>query len=58
MFNLNVFTIIFFNHESVLRSNDFIFKKLLNYIKTKNFSKKLELGNIDVIRDWGSMKSI
>lgn len=54
MFDLDVFTIIFFNHESALRSDDFIFKKLLNYIKTKNFSKKLELGNIDVIRDWGS----
>ncbi len=54
MFNLDVFTVIFFNHESVLRSNEFIFKKILNYIKTKNFSKKLELGNIDIIRDWGS----
>lgn len=54
MFKLNVFSIIFFNHESILRNDEFIFKKISNYIKKGNFSKKLELGNIDVIRDWGS----
>ena len=41
MFNLKVFSIIFFNHESILRNDNFIFKKM-------------ELGNIDVIRNLGS----
>ena len=41
MFNLKVFSIIFFNHESILRNDNFIFKKI-------------ELGNIDVIRNRGS----
>jgi len=54
MFKLKVFSIIFFNHESILRNDEFIFKKISNYIKKENFSKKLELGNIDVVRDWGS----
>ena len=54
MFNLPVFTIIFFNHESILRNKDFIFKKIINYLKKKDFSKKINLGNLDVVRDWGS----
>jgi len=54
MFNLKVFSIIFFNHESILRNDNFIFKKISNYLMKENFKKKLELGNIDVIRDWGS----
>lgn len=41
MFNLKVFSIIFFNNKSILRNDDFILKKM-------------ELKNIDVIRVWGS----
>jgi GDPmannose 4,6-dehydratase len=54
MFDLPVFSIIFFNHESVLRDKNFVIKKVINYLKNKNYKKKLELGNIDVKRDWGS----
>ena len=54
MFNLPVFTIIFFNHESILRKKDFIFKKIIEYLKKKDFSKKINLGNLNIIRDWGS----
>lgn len=54
MFNLKVFSIIFFNHESILRDNNFVFKKISNYLIRENYKKKIELGNIDVIRDWGS----
>jgi len=54
MFNLKTFSIIFFNHESILRNKNFIFKKISNYIKNKRFSKKIEVGNVNVIRDWGS----
>lgn len=54
MFNLKVFSIIFFNHESYLRDDNFVFKKISNYLIRENYKKKIELGNIDVIRDWGS----
>ncbi len=55
MFNLPFFSIIFFNHESSLRGDDYVIKKISNYLKDKKFKKnqKLKLGNIDVIRDWG-----
>jgi GDPmannose 4,6-dehydratase len=46
---------ILFNHESSLRSNEFVTKKIINgsnEIK-KNNKKKLELGNINIYRDWG-----
>jgi GDPmannose 4,6-dehydratase len=54
MFNLPVFTIIFFNHESILRNKDFIFRKIISYLKRRDFSKKISLGNLNIIRDWGS----
>ena len=54
MFNIKCFSIIFFNHESILRDENFIFKKISNYIKKENFSQKLEIGRLDVIRNWGS----
>ena len=55
MFNLPFFSIIFFNHESSLRGDDYVIKKISNYLKDKKFKKnqKLKLGNINVIRDWG-----
>jgi len=54
MFNIKCFSIIFFNHESILRNDNFIFKKISNYIKEGNFSQKLQIGRLDVIRNWGS----
>tara|TARA_B100000965_G_scaffold403292_1_gene431053 strand:+ start:753 stop:1694 length:942 start_codon:yes stop_codon:yes gene_type:complete len=53
MFSLPVFSIIFFNHESNIRSNEFVFKKVSNYLKKGNFKKKLALGDTSVKRDWG-----
>lgn len=46
---------ILFNHESSLRSNEFVTKKIINVSKNiKNNKKlKLELGNINIYRDWG-----
>tara|TARA_B100001057_G_scaffold286584_1_gene286692 strand:+ start:192 stop:1151 length:960 start_codon:yes stop_codon:yes gene_type:complete len=46
---------ILFNHESPLRSKEFVTKKIVDTalkIK-KNRSLKLELGNIGIFRDWG-----
>ena len=55
MFNLPFFSIIFFNHESNLRGDDYVIKKISNYLRDKKFKKnqKLKLGDINVIRDWG-----
>ncbi len=46
---------ILFNHESPLRSNEFVTKKIIleskKILRDKNH--KLSLGNINVYRDWG-----
>tara|TARA_Y100000294_G_scaffold176690_1_gene199750 strand:- start:567 stop:1529 length:963 start_codon:yes stop_codon:yes gene_type:complete len=54
-YNLYCCSGILFNHESPLRSNDFVTKKIINTsIKIKkNKNIKLYLGNIDIYRDWG-----
>ncbi len=46
---------ILFNHESFLRPNHFVTKKIISTaVRIKNGSKeKLRLGNISVKRDWG-----
>ena len=43
---------ILFNHESPLRGDDFVTKKITNFVK--NPVGILELGNLDSKRDWGS----
>ena len=53
----NLFTCsgILFNHESPLRSKEFVTKKIIDISKKikKNNKINLELGNIDIYRDWG-----
>ncbi|MEQ9287555.1 MAG: GDP-mannose 4,6-dehydratase [Cyclobacteriaceae bacterium] len=46
---------ILFNHESCLRKDSFVIKKIIKTaLAIKNGSEnKLELGNISVLRDWG-----
>ena len=55
--NYNIFccTGVLFNHESPLRSDEFVTKKIINISKkiVKNKNLKLRLGNINVYRDWG-----
>jgi GDP-D-mannose dehydratase len=55
--NKNIFSSsgIMFNHESPLRNNKFVIKKIFNSIKTikQNSNYKVKLGNIDIRRDWG-----
>jgi GDPmannose 4,6-dehydratase len=42
------------NHESELRPDNFVIKKLVNHVKNKGPKRKvLSLGNIDITRDWG-----
>ena len=46
---------ILFNHESPLRQNRFVTKKIINAAVdiSKGKNKTLNLGNIDIVRDWG-----
>lgn len=46
---------ILFNHESVLRGNSFVTKKILNIAVKLSMGliNKLNLGNLKVYRDWG-----
>ncbi len=46
---------ILFNHESSLRSKEFVTKKIIDVSKRilKNKKIKLELGNVNIYRDWG-----
>tara|TARA_Y100000994_G_C15661925_1_gene429856 strand:+ start:483 stop:1445 length:963 start_codon:yes stop_codon:yes gene_type:complete len=55
---LNCLTGILFNHESSLRDNKFVTKKIISEaIKcTKDKKLKFKLGNINVERDWGCAK--
>ena len=55
MFNIPVCTAILFNHESPLRPEKFVFKKIINSVEKvrKNDKARLRLGNIEVKRDWG-----
>ena len=46
---------ILFNHESPLRSNEFVTKKIINTAKQilLNKKKNLQLGDVNIYRDWG-----
>lgn len=54
-YGLNACTGILFNHESPLRPERFVTKKITAHIQKilDGSSEKLYLGNIEIIRDWG-----
>lgn len=54
-FGMNVYVGYFFNHDSELRTERHVNKKITNFVnKIKNGSnEKLELGNIDVKKEFG-----
>ncbi len=55
IYKIPVCTAILFNHESPLRSKDFVFKKIIDSTKKieKDNKLKLKVGNINIKRDWG-----
>ena len=55
VYGLQCVTGVLFNHESPYRSNEFVTQKIiLGAIKcSNNKSHKINLGNIDIARDWG-----
>lgn len=52
-YNLFLVSGILFNHESKIRGDEFVTKKITNYFNNNDFSNPLELGNINAKRDWG-----
>tara|TARA_B110000971_G_scaffold97173_1_gene99969 strand:+ start:8005 stop:8955 length:951 start_codon:yes stop_codon:yes gene_type:complete len=52
-FNVKCVSGIVSNHESILRSENFVTKKIVNYVNNFNNKKKLIMGNTNVHRDWG-----
>ena len=53
-FNLKSCNGILSNHESPLRGDNFVLKKIINYaINSKEHKQKLFLGNTSIFRDWG-----
>ena len=54
-YNIFCCTGVLFNHESPLRSDEFVTKKIIEVSKKikKNKNIKLKLGNIKIKRDWG-----
>ena len=57
-YNLFVCSGILFNHESPLRGEEFVTRKIIkNLVRQKyGFGKILNLGNLDSQRDWGHAK--
>jgi GDPmannose 4,6-dehydratase len=55
MFGINVCSGILFNHESILRDNSYVIKKISYSVNKilKNNKNKVKLGNINISRDWG-----
>ena len=58
IYKINCVTGVLFNHESPLRDERFVIKKIINAaIKIKYGNKeKLTLGNLSIKRDWGYAK--
>ncbi len=52
-YNINCKSGILSNHESPLRKENFVLKKIINFLKKNKKSETLKLGNISVFRDWG-----
>ncbi len=55
IYNINCVTGVLFNHESTLRTDRFVIPKIIKGAIQckKNKAYKINLGNIDIYRDWG-----
>lgn len=54
-YNVKCFSCILFQHESILRNNNYLIPKIISSAKKikKGIQKKIELGNINISKDWG-----
>lgn len=47
---------LLFNHEGPRRGHNFVTQKIARYVGKADFSKPLQLGNLNATRDWGHSK--
>jgi GDPmannose 4,6-dehydratase len=54
-FGIKIFNAILFNHESLLRPKEYVIQKIVLAVKNIYLKKinKINLGNLEVSRDWG-----
>ena len=54
-YDLRIYNVVLFNHESELRSRNFVTRKIIESAISirKGITNSLELGNINISRDWG-----
>jgi len=52
-YQLNSKSGILSNHESPLRKNNFVLKRLIDFARNRKKNEYLNLGNITIYRDWG-----
>ena len=54
-FKLKIFSGLFLNTESILRPTNYVITKICKYVSNiqNNKNSKLQLGNINISRDWG-----
>lgn len=52
---INIKHAFLFNHESPIRPDKFIMRKICNYLKKNEYKKNipLRIGNINIVRNWG-----
>ena len=53
VYGLNVCCAIMFNHESPLRTSEYVSKRIVNGVHAAKNDEKLLIGNLDIYRDWG-----
>ena len=53
IYNLRLNTGILFNHDSEFRESKNVLSKVVNYLNKNKFTNKLQLGPINIFRDWG-----
>jgi len=55
IFKIKCMTGVLFNHESTLRSDQFVFPKIIKSAvqSSKNPNYKVQMGNLNIMRDWG-----
>ena len=52
-YNLKIISGIMFNHESELRSDEYLVMKIIKYAKNiAGQKRKLTIGSLDYVRDW------
>lgn len=57
-FKMKIYYGYFFNHDSPLRKKNFFNQKIVNLAKKKDFKNKINLGNLDAVKEFGYAKDL